>query len=388
MKIKHIIIQNKNERAFMLIGVLIFLIFSTFMNPKAALANEELPSIQGPIPMTNDDCLACHQLPDMVRPLPDGGQLYLTVDPIEFKTSIHGRNGYSCVQCHTNITGYPHPELLIETAREFSYQVISQACMQCHSGAAEEYAKGHHAQEYLLGNTNSATCVDCHSAHAVQEFGTSHISIAQTCEKCHSEIYEIYKESVHGEALLENFNPDVPTCVSCHENHNNTGPNDPGYTLFSPQICAECHNDEKLMGKYGINADVFDTYISDFHGSTVVIFEEIAPDQVTNKPVCSDCHGVHDILRHDDTDSSVMKDNIGVTCQRCHPGADLEFSDSWLSHYKPDLENNTSVYLVTIFYWIIIPGTIGGMLFFIFTQVYRKFIIKKQLDDKNKGEGK
>lgn len=369
--------------------VFLLLILATiFLVPGAVFAKDDLPPMQESIPMTNDDCLACHQLPDMVKTLPDGSQLYLTVDPVLFKTSIHGREGYSCVQCHTNITGFPHPPLEVETAREFSYQVISQACMQCHTQPAEEYSKGHHAQEYLLGNTNSATCVDCHSAHNVQEFGTSHTSIAKTCQKCHSDIYDIYKNSVHGKALLEELNNDVPTCVDCHENHNTTGPDDPGYTLFSPQICAECHNDEKLMTKYGTNADVFDTYISDFHGTTVVIFEQISPDQETNKPVCSDCHGVHNILAHDDVESSVMKDNLGQTCQRCHPSADLDFSDAWLSHYKPDLENNTNVYLVNIFYWVIIPGTIGGMLFFIVTQIYRKYKNNQQSDEETQGEGK
>ena len=325
------------------------------------------------VPMENDDCLACHKTPDMYRELPSGEQLYLTVDPVVFKASIHGRQGYSCTQCHTDISGYPHPELTVQNAREWTVQVM-QACMQCHTQPAEEYASGHHADAYLMGNTKSATCIDCHSSHQTKELSRSpRFVIAQTCATCHAEVYEVYKNSVHGEALLEEGNWEVPTCVDCHNDHANAGPSDPGYLLFSPQICAKCHADEKMMNRYGINTDVFETYVADFHGTTVTLFEQVAPDQETNKPVCVDCHGVHDIQKPDQAYSSFFKDNIDATCRRCHPGAMPEFGDAWLSHYPPDLEHNAIVYLVNMFYSLIIPGTVGGMLVFISAQVFRRW---------------
>jgi hypothetical protein len=183
---------------------------------------------------------------------------------------------------------------------------------------------------------------------------------------------------VHGAALLEEGNTDVPTCSDCHENHDNTGPDDPGYVLFSPQICANCHANEELMSKYGINTDVFDTYVADFHGTTVTIFEQVAPDQETNKPVCIDCHGVHDIRSPDDAASSVMKENLITTCQRCHPDAKPDFDDSWLAHYRPDLENAPIVYLVNVFYAVVIPVTVGGMLFFIATDIFKTLAKKRK----------
>ena len=73
----------------------------------APTAQNESPPEQ--VPMQNDECLDCHKTPDMYRELPSGEKLYLTVDRVAFETSIHGRQGYSCVQCHSNITGYPHP---------------------------------------------------------------------------------------------------------------------------------------------------------------------------------------------------------------------------------------------------------------------------------------
>jgi predicted CXXCH cytochrome family protein len=232
------------------------------------------------------------------------------------------------------------------------------------------YAQGQHAEEFAAGNLNTALCVDCHTAHTVSDPDASKQQVAQVCQQCHADVYEVYSHSVHG-AALEEGNTDVPVCTDCHENHDNTGPDDAGYVLFSPQLCATCHADEELMAEYGINTDVFETYVADFHGTTVEIFEQVSPDQETNKPVCVDCHGVHDILSPEDSNSRVMKDNLLATCQRCHPDATSDFSDSWLGHYTPDLEQNTLVYLVNVFYWAVIPTTMVGLFVFIGTDVFK-----------------
>ncbi|MEN8240892.1 MAG: cytochrome c3 family protein [Chloroflexota bacterium] len=329
-----------------------------------------------------EDCLVCHQIEGMTLPLDNGDALYLTVDPETFGQSIHGQAGHMCVDCHTNITGYPHPDFSAVDRRDVSVK-LTQTCTQCHTEAAEEYSMGQHAAEFAQGNLKTALCVDCHSAHAVAEPGVSKQQIALVCQQCHSDVYDSYGHSVHGAALFEEGNPDVPVCTDCHENHDNTGPDDEGYVLFSPQLCASCHADQEMMAKYGINTDVFETYVADFHGTTVVIFEDVAPDQETNKPVCIDCHGVHDILSPDNADSTVMKDNLLVTCQRCHPGATSDFSDAWLGHYPPDLEQNSLVYLVNVFYWAVIPVTMVGLFVFIGSDVFatiKKKVSKKAAD--------
>jgi len=363
---------------------LIIFIASLFVVPKIIVSAEasELfsyaPSTASEtIPV--EECLSCHQVPEMFLPLESGERLYLTVDPDAFAASIHGQQEVVCVDCHTEFTGYPHPELAIENRREVSIQ-LTQVCMNCHPEEKDLYAKGRHAQEFVKGNLNTALCVDCHTSHQVKDIRNSKVEIAETCQKCHAGIYEIYHSSVHGVALLDDLNFDVPTCSDCHEAHANTGPGDPGFVLFSPKICESCHADEILMSKYGVRADVFETYVADFHGTTVAIFEKVSPDQETNKPVCIDCHGVHDIRSPDDENSSVMKENLLETCQRCHPEATSDFSDSWLGHYTPDLEHNPLVYLVNLFYYVIIPGTMGGLFLFIGTDVWRRYKDKRSDD--------
>ena len=178
---------------------------------------------------------------------------------------------------------------------------------------------------------------------------------------------------MHGRALTEG-NPDVPTCTDCHQNHANAGPEfESTFHLNSPQICARCHGDKALMAKYGLSTQVMETYVADFHGKTVLIFERLYPDQRINKPVCVDCHGVHEILPPTEENSPVMQANLLRTCQRCHPNAtSLNFSKAWLGHYPPDWKRAPLATFVKWFYAIVIPVTIGGMAFFVATDAYRR----------------
>lgn len=368
--------------SIMVLGIITLALAGVRESAHAAASPDQgqpiLQATPGPIdfvPMSDDQCLECHQNESMILPLPSGEQLSLKVDRIEYRTSVHGRKGYACVQCHTDITGFPHPEQNFQDTRDVTIY-MSQACSSCHEQAATDYHAGTHSSLLEEGNKNSATCADCHGAHTIREFSNFRTRIAAACQQCHANIYNIYKESVHGAALLDDFNPDVPACIDCHGNHNNSGPTQEGFHMASPDICAKCHTDETLMARYGVNTDVFGTYFADFHGTTVQIFEKTTPGQETNKPVCIDCHGVHDIKSPDDIESTVIKQNLLTTCQRCHPDATPNFSDAWLSHYEPDLEHYPIVYLVDLFYKFFIPSTLGIMALFVVTDFWRTHIYK------------
>jgi hypothetical protein len=341
----------------------------------ASPALQTTPIPVGGVSMSNAECLECHEDPTMILPLPSGEQVSLAVDRIVYGTSVHGQLGYACVQCHTDITGFPHPETDFEDARDMTVH-MSQTCGECHTDAKGEYEMGAHAALQESGEKTAAVCADCHGSHSTEQFSAGRTAIARACQQCHASIYVAYADSIHGESLLNEFNVDVPTCVDCHVAHNNTGPTTEGFHLRSPELCAKCHANEELMSKYGVNTDVFETYIADFHGTTVSIFERTTPDQETNKPVCIDCHGVHDIQSPERTDSTVYKQNLLSTCQRCHEDATTNFSDSWLNHYEPDPENHTIVWIVDLFYSIFIPATLGGMALFVVTDFWRSRIKK------------
>ena len=336
-----------------------------------------LAGAQGPeppaVPIPNATCLECHTQEGLHLTLPSGNVLPVTVDRDVLQDSVHAQ--LQCQQCHSDIAGYPHGEIAIESYRDLQVH-YSQSCANCHTEQAEEQVDSVHAQVRAAGVDEAAVCADCHGSHDIQPISRSkHPEItgevsAEMCSQCHAGIFEKYANSVHGEALLSG-NPDVPTCISCHPAHTASDPRTLEFRLESPQLCGDCHADKELMAKYGLSTEVFDTYVSDFHGKTVMLFDKTMPGQASNKAVCTDCHGVHDIqTAHGDT--STMKTNLVKTCQECHPDATASFADSWLGHYTPTLKSAPLVALVELFYRILIPAVMGFFIIYILIDLQRR----------------
>ena len=327
-------------------------------------------------PISNDVCLACHNNPSLTKKLYDGTDLSLYVKPEDHANSVHGQAGLMCVQCHSNFdekhTQNPvqYPGFQANDRRDVTLKLYP-LCQQCHADQYDKAIDSVHGRAMQNGNVNAAVCVDCHTAHTVrrltdpatkQLLPDSRIWIPETCAKCHSTIYAQYKDSVHGAALIQENNLDVPTCIDCHGVHNIPDPTTAAFRLKSPELCAKCHANASIMDKYGISTQVFNTYVADFHGTTVTLFQKESPDAPTNKPVCFDCHGVHDIVKVDDPQKGLeLRQNILKRCQVCHPTATTNFSEAWMSHYIPSPTKYPVVYFVDLFYKFFIPGVLGGM---------------------------
>lgn len=343
------------ERSRLLLCISFAALLAGLVWVSPALAED--PAQQG---STNEDCLVCHSRPDLTYEFPTGEVWSLYVEPETFHDSVHGQEDFLCVDCHVGMSGYPHAPLTVNSIRFYQLEQY-QTCRECHNEVYEQTLDSVHASELASGNWNAPICTDCHGAHDITPAGEPRTAIPETCSQCHSAIFDEYLESVHGEALVDENNTDVPTCVDCHGVHNQEDPRTTSFRLNSPQLCATCHADEALMDQYDISTNVFETYVSDFHGTTVTLFERRSPDVPSNKAVCYDCHGVHNMKRADDPDSQVFQENLLVTCQKCHPDATENFPTSWLSHYEPNLEKFPLVYFVDLFYKILIPAVIGFM---------------------------
>ncbi|MGD2057358.1 MAG: cytochrome c3 family protein [Anaerolineales bacterium] len=355
--------MNSQRYPLLLISAAV-LIASAAIFVMSAAAEPDDPGV------SNAFCLDCHGDPATTMTLDNGDTISLYIDVETFEHSVHGQEGYACVQCHTDIREYPHPPFSAFDPRDVSLDLYD-ACFRCHSKQYERALDSVHERALENGIVEAAICTDCHGAHDTQRLTdpqtgrllpSARTNIPVTCSQCHSAIYQKYRESVHGSALTEENNQDVPTCINCHGVHNIGDPTTARFRLRSPQICANCHTNEALMSKYGLSTDVLNTYVSDFHGTTVTIFRKVTPDAATNKAVCYDCHGVHDIRRVDDPQKGLqVRENLLARCQVCHPDATADFSDSWLSHYIPSPERNALVYYVNLFYKFFIPGVLGGM---------------------------
>lgn len=307
-------------------------------------------------------CIGCHTTQGLETQFASSEKLPLTIGIASLKSSVHGTQ--NCTACHTTIREFPHPEKTAGNYREFQLE-NSRQCETCHEDQAKLELDSNHARALEAGNENAAVCTDCHGSHAVGKPDSPRHRISTNCGWCHGIIYEQYTGSAHGQSLLETENPDVPVCTDCHEAHNQEDPTTQAFRLKSPRICAECHADEELMRKYNISPEVFNTYVADFHGLTVTLFDKQHPDQQMNAAVCTDCHGVHDIQKVTDANSSVIKENLLTTCRKCHPDASLNFPDSWLGHFPPSRDRYPLVYWVNLFYKLLIPSTIGGMVVFV-----------------------
>jgi predicted CXXCH cytochrome family protein len=331
-----------------------------------------------PVRADNSECLGCHTQPNMVLRI-GINTILLTVDAQKYDQSVHGQNQLACTDCHVDITGFPHPDYSATNRREFQfalYQSTQKGCVKCHEGETKDALTGVHQQTLDIGNHNAAMCADCHYPHYVDPaYDLNREVVPDVCARCHNDIAAAYKNSVHGEALIGEGNPDVPNCVSCHGNHSIEDPRTVEFRNNVPLLCARCHTNPDIMDKYEISTDVLDTYVSDYHGATVTLFEHTSPDLPTNKPVCTDCHGIHDISNPDDPQVGIaLKENLLIKCQRCHPDATSNFPDAWMSHYIPSIEKYPLVFFVDWFYKLMIPGVIGGMLIFVASDFVRRVI--------------
>jgi len=251
----------------------------------------------------------------------NGQSLSLFVDQAAFNRSTHGNRGMRCAACHPNNQRYPHPHVTAMGPRELSRSIVRNTC-----------------------------------------FG------------CHEQVFRQFKESVHGKALIEEGNLDVPGCPDCHGVHNIRDPHTNLFRMESPDTCSKCHADPTLAARYGISPNVTQSYLKDFHGTSIRLTRDKSPDIASYKPVCYDCHGIHDIKKVDDPSSRVVKQNLAATCRRCHPGADASFPAAWTSHYEPDRSRWPLVYWINTAYKILIPGIIGPMVLYILLDLFRTLV--------------
>lgn len=144
-------------------------------------------------------------------------------------------------------------------------------CAQCHADAQQAWARGIHATDGKPGKNGAATCQDCH--------GEAHQILAAS---------------------------DAQSPVA-HAN--------------IPATCGHCHGQGFLMQRNGVSAQPFISYQQSVHGLAVENGSQKAA-------VCTDCHGVHEILPASDPKSPISKFNVPVTCGKCHTAVEQTFMQS------------------------------------------------------------
>jgi len=305
-----------------------------------------------------------------------------------FLTSAHGTGTTSqnritpdCLSCHKNRIASQGPQSLVGLK-------LAQAklCESCHVDKSEVASKSnlgakfvssfdHSAHGVALqeGRAESATCIDCHGAHAMNKAAVagakiSRIHITETCAKCHRKQAKEFATSVHAVALNKG-NLDSAGCTSCHGEHDirqHTDPTSPVHKAnLARQVCAECHASVRLTRRYGLSSETFKTFSDSYHGLAV----RGGAVEVVN---CASCHGDHAIKSQDDPTSTVHKSNLAQTCGECHPGANTRFAMGAVHASETQRESSPWLYWISSIYVGLIVVVVGAMLVHNFLDFLKK----------------
>ena len=282
--------------------------FAVCVRAAFAIAEETQPN----------SCVACHtEL---------GDELGAPVQAM--KNDVHGKHGLSCADCHGGDPSDPDPTAM-DPERGFRGKPkkaeVPDFCGRCHSDPAymrrvnpslptnqrERYLTSVHGKRLAEGDTNVATCTDCHGSHGILsgrqvDSRVYPANIPATCGHCHSSSDRMapyglpvtqeadYRSSVHGALLLKKRDLSAPTCATCHDNH---GASPPGVTSIA-DVCGLCHVNNR------------DFFVASAHKKG---FDD------RGLPECVTCHGNHAVAR---TSDAMLGVDEKAVCGRCHvPGS-------------------------------------------------------------------
>jgi cytochrome b subunit of formate dehydrogenase len=289
------------------------------------------------------DCVDCHVgIKDLVHnsklPPPDCGSCH-EKEGKEYAASIHGAShtlgatgAANCWDCHGG-----HEIVPVKNADSPVFKLnLPQTCARCHSNAklakqyemknpeaAAQYMDSIHGRALLkMGLIVAPSCNDCHGVHNIKRerdnSPISHANVANTCGKCHVKVEEIYMQSVHGKLLAKNIE-EGPVCTTCHTAHEVEPPTNGHFKQQSDKRCGACHQDR------------YEHYQETYHGKAMALGK---PNAAADVAACYDCHGHHDVLPPSDPRSHLSATNIVATCQQCHKGATIGFTQ-YRTHANP-----------------------------------------------------
>ena len=168
-----------------------------------------------------------------------------------FVDSVHGRGllrsglvgSPTCSTCHGAHNVFP-----VEHERSpTSFKNSPQMCGDCHVYVLDEWLNvSAHGEAWKAGNTETATCVSCHSSHEIRDPVTDsreRLGIVDQCGDCHGHYRDLYRGDFHGKATNLGLVVSA-TCADCHHPHATLGNHDPRSTIHPDNLqatCGDCH---------------------------------------------------------------------------------------------------------------------------------------------------
>jgi cytochrome b subunit of formate dehydrogenase/uncharacterized protein with PIN domain len=199
-------------------------------------------------------------------------------------------------------------------------QIKNEDCAGCHEAAARAGKRqagvppGFNAAALKASPHAALDCTSCHSD--IKEVPHPDKLARVSCGQCHSDEQAQYSASVHGKKAAQN-DPYAPACKQCHGAHDILPPSNPKSavaTINVPALCGGCHSEGTEVSKTRniSQTNITENYKDSIHG--IGLFQK----GLTVTAVCTSCHSAHNVLPHNDTKSSIAKQNIAKTCMKCH----------------------------------------------------------------------
>ncbi len=250
---------------------------------------ENLPHKEGDN-ISKVDCSGCH-------------------DTETFSNSIHAAKKVNCADCHSK-----HE---IQSSEKIS-ENLESFCLDCHKTPnVKNYVKSIHYEKHKAGDL-SLTCTDCHngSSHEIKSAKLSETELHAMCATCHENAVSQFEKSLHGDALSRGKTL-APNCITCHNSHyilSSKNENSKTYVINIPSLCGDCHKDGSRVSelKNISQRHILEDYSESIHG------DGLYKRGLTVTAVCTSCHFSHNILPHENPESSINRKNISATCTQCH----------------------------------------------------------------------
>jgi len=397
-------------------------LLACFLFDRVESRGAELVPVEAKKPVVaNSECMECHEAEFIPRKKGQPPE-WIGVRPELYAKSVHAK--LNCVDCHASITDATHPSKLPPAQ-----------CATCHEKPVTQYAASIHGMSHKMGASDAASCTSCHGTHdivpvkqadspvfklnlpktcgachdnptltkeyrmgkteaaghyldsihgrALMKMGlivapscndchgvhdikrsidkdsrSNHGNIAKSCGQCHVGIEETYNASIHGQ-LLRKGGQKGPVCIDCHSAHDIEKPNTAHFKALSDQSCGKCHEDRLAH------------YRETYHGKAMALGQ---PNVAADVAACYDCHGHHDVFPVKDPRSRLSAGKIVATCQQCHPGVGVKFTQ-YQPHANPlDQVNYPVLHKVFLFMTALLVGVFGcfGLhtVFWLFRSIY------------------
>jgi cytochrome b subunit of formate dehydrogenase len=198
----------------------------------------------------------------------------------------------------------------------------SPECLDCHGQPEMKDYDGRNL--YVDGDKLAASvhgrqglgCTDCHEDLVKTEFPHKENVAPVECGTCHDSVAEVYAQSLHGQKAKEGVKL-APRCWSCHGKHDILEVGSPQSAVDKfriPFVCGSCHKEgTEVTRTYDIPQDnILEHYSESIHG------EGLFKKGLIVTAVCTDCHSAHNVLPHTDPRSTISRQNVAKTCQKCH----------------------------------------------------------------------